>query len=206
MSSRSILFLAALAALLAVPAASAQGAYTLAIEIQGLPDSASSNGTALVVDFSVRASVMGATPCLSSSGSEYTITLDAELVNSTGNHTQVHVNPKQYTMAGPTLLPAAGGPAERTQEAQLTVYPVPYSGDGLNATVLVTASFSSSSSGCPGVPASSGAEDTATIDVGFTPVPALYGADEAGQEMPAPGAVLLMAALAAAAVVLRRRQ
>ena len=206
MSSRSVLFLAAAAALVALPSASAQGAYTLAIEIQDLPSSAESNGTALVVDFVVEASVAGASPCLSASGSEYTVALTAEVVDSTGNHTQARVNPKQYTMAGPTLLPLAGGDAERTQEAQLTIFPGPYSGDMLNATVLVTAAFTSTTSGCPGVPPSTAAEDSAEIEVGFTPVPPVFGAGEAaGQEMPAPGAVLLMLALGAVVLAVRGR-
>ena len=134
MSPRSFLFLAAVAALVAAPAATAQAAHTLTIEIRDLPASAESNGTALVVPFEVHATVAGAGPCLSGGGTSYTITLSAEVTNSTGNRTTAIVNPKQYTMAGPVLLPAAGGSAEKTQEAQLTVYPGPYADDGLNAT------------------------------------------------------------------------
>lgn len=207
MSSRSILLLAAVAALVAVPAATAQAAHTLTIEIQDLPEKAESNGTALVVPFQVHATVAGAGPCLGSSGTQYTITLSAEVTNSTGNSTTAIVNPKQYTIAGPVLLPAAGGSAERTQEAQLTVYPGPYSGDMLNATVTVTASFAGGNPGCTGGQATAAAEDEATMDAGFEPVPtAVYGdGNGGGQAMPAPGAVLLMVALGAVVVILRRR-
>jgi hypothetical protein len=206
MSRRSVLLLAALAVLAAVPAASAQAAHTLTIEIQDLPESAETNGTALVVPFSVHSTVAGAGPCLGASGTEYTITLSAEVVNSTGNHTTANVNPKQYTIAGPVLLPAAGGSAERTTEAQLTVFSGPYTGDMLNATVKVTASFAGGNPGCTGGQATASAEDEAVLRAGFEPVPAGYGNGAAGgQAMPAPGAVLLMAALGAVVLVLRRK-
>jgi hypothetical protein len=206
MSLRSILFLAAVAALAATPAATAQTAHTVAIEIQDLPASAESNGTAMVVDFTVHATVAGAGPCLSSAGTSYTITLDAEVTNSTGNRTMAIVNPKQYTIAGPNLLPAGGGSAEKTQEAQLTVFPGPYADDGLNATVLVTASFAGGNPGCTGGQATAAAEDSAELRAGFTPVPALYGTSPGtGQAMPGPGPALLLAALAAVVLVLRRK-
>ncbi|MEA3137493.1 MAG: hypothetical protein QOC71_1774 [Thermoplasmata archaeon] len=206
MSSRSILLLAALAAVLALPAASAQTAHTVTIEIQDLPASAESNGTALVVPFSVHATVAGAGPCLANGGTTYTIALSAEVTNSTGNHTTAIVNPKQYTMAGPTLLPTAGGSAERTQEAQLTVFPGPYADSGLNATIKVTASFTGGNPDCTGAQATTGSEDTAELKAGFTPVPALYGTTPGnGQAMPGPGAVLVMAALAAVVIALRRK-
>lgn len=206
MSPRSILLLAALAAIVAAPSAMAQGGYTLTIEIQDLPASAESNGTALVVPFSVHASVAGAGPCLSQSGTSYTITLSAEVTNSTGNRTTAIVNPREYTMAGPTLLPVAGGDAERTQEAQLTVFPGPYADDGLNATVLVTASFAGGNPGCTGVGATAASEDSAEIRAGFTPVPALYGpGPRGGQAMPGPGAAVVLFALLAVAFVARRK-
>lgn len=206
MSPRSILFLAAVAALAAAPAATAQTAHTVTIEIQDLPASAESNGTALIVGFTVHATVAGAGPCLSGSGTSYTITLSAEVTNSTGNRTTAVVNPKQYTMAGPTLLPAAGGSAEKTQEAQLTVFPGPYADDGLNATVLVTASFAGGNPGCQGGQAAAASEDTAELRAGFTPVPALYGTSPGnGQAMPGPGAVLVLFALLATAFFARRK-
>ena len=206
MSSRSILLLAALAALAAVPAATAQAAHTLTIEIQDLPEKAESNGTALVVPFSVHATVTGAGPCLSSTGTQYTITLSAEVANSTGNRTTAIVNPRQYTIAGPVLLPAAGGSAEKTQEAQLTVFPGPYADDGLNATVVVTATFEGGNPGCTGGQATAASEDSAEVQAGFTPVPALYGTGSGnGQAMPGPGAALLAVALAAVALVARRK-
>lgn len=208
MSSRSVLFLAAVAALVASPAALAQGApaHTLTIEIQDLPATVESNGTQIAVPFSVRATVGGAAPCLTTtSGTQYTIALDAELVNSTGNSTSVHVNPKQVTIAGPVLLPQ-GGSAERTEEAVLLINPGPYAGDMLNATVKVTASFAGGNPGCTGTGATASTSDEATIDAGFTPVPWVFGAEEAGKEMPAPGSVLLLAALGAVVIAMRRRQ
>lgn len=206
MSSRSVLFLAALILLAIAPLASAQMTHTVTIEIQDLPATAESNGTALVVPFTVRATIAGAGPCLSSSGTSYTISLAAEVLNSTGNSTSANVNPKQYTMAGPVILPTGGGNAERTQEAQLTIYPGPYAADGLNTTVKITASFAGGNPGCTGGQATAAAEDTADIKAGFEPVPALYGRPAAGgNAMPGPGAVLVMAALAAVALISRRK-
>jgi hypothetical protein len=205
MSSRSILLLAAVAAIVAFPSASAQG-YTVSVEIQDLPATAESNGTALVVPFTVHATVAGATPCLSAGGSSYTILLDATVTNSTGNSTSAHVSPKQFTIAGPVLLPAAGGSAERTEEAQLTIYPGPYAADGLNTTIRVTATFEGGNPGCTGGMQTAAAEDTADIAAGFEPVPALYGnSPNNGQAMPGPGAVLVMAALAVVALIARRK-
>lgn len=208
MSSRSILFLAVVAAAVAaVPTVSAQAAHTLTIEIQDMPANATSNGTALVVPFTVHATVAGAGPCLSSSGqTTYTIQLEAEVTNSTGNSTTAHVSPKQYTIAGPVLLPVAGGNAERSMEAQLTVYPGPYADDGLNATVLVTATFAGGNPGCTGGQATAASEDSATLEANFEPVPALYGnSPNGGQAMPGPGAVVVLLALVAVAVVVRRK-
>lgn len=205
MSSRSILFLAALALAL-VPAATAQApAHTLTIEIQDLPESVESNGTQVAVPFSIRATVGGAAPCLVvSSGTQYTIDLEAEVVDSTGNSTRAQVNPRQVTIAGPVLLSAAGQ-AERTEEAVLLVSPGPFSGSGLNATVKVIASFAGGNPGCTGTGATAASSAEATIDAGFQPVPAIFGGDAPGEEMPAPGAVLLMVALGALVVVLRRK-
>lgn len=202
-----LLLLAVLAGLALAPAASAQTAHTVAIEIRNLPATAQSNGTALVVPFSVHATVAGAGPCLSASGTTYTISLAATVVNSTGNRTTVNVSPKQYTIAGPVLLPAGGGSAERTQEAQLTIYPGPYSGTGLNATVEVVASFAGGNPGCTGGQAAAAAEDSERIQAGFDPVPPLYGSAEDDQQvMPGPGVAWLAMALALVAVARRRKR
>jgi hypothetical protein len=206
MSSRSLLFLVALAAVVVAPAASAQTAPTLTIEIQDLPATAASNGTALIVNFTVQANVASAAPCFSQAGSSYTITLAAEVLNSTGNSTMAIVNPKQYTIAGPNLLPGGAGSGQRTTEAQLTVFPGPYAEDRLNATVQVTASFAGGASGCTGSGAIESTEDTAELQASFEPVPAVYGnAEGTGQAMPGPGAVLLMVALGAVAILSRRK-
>lgn len=211
MSDRSVLLrvllLAAAASLVVVPGATAQvPGHTVAIEIQDLPDMAESNGTQVAVPFSIHATVSGASPCLATSGSSYTITLDAEVVSSTGNSTTAYVNPKQVTIAGPVLVPAAGGNAERTEEALLVISPGPYAGDGLNATVKVTATFSGGNGGCPGgSTAASSAE--AEVEAGFVPVPSsLFGGGRPpSQEMPGPGTVLLLAVLGAVVLVLRRK-
>jgi hypothetical protein len=205
MSRRTLLLLAA--ALLAVaPAAHAQATQTLTIQIQDLPASVQGNGSTLAVPFSIHASVSGASPCLASptSGSTYTIDLAASVVNTTGgNISRAQVNPKQVTIAGPVMLPAAGGNAERTEGATLIVYPAPYA-DRLNSTIKVTASFAGGSGGCTG---STTAASTATQDVkvGFAPASGYGATTAASTEAPAPGALLLMGALAAAVVVLRRR-
>jgi hypothetical protein len=199
--------LAALAVALAAPAATAQASQSLTIEIRDLPATAQSNGTLVALPFTVHATVSGAAPCLSQSGqTAYTIALDAKVTNTTGNATRAQVNPKQVTIAGPVLLPAGGGSAERTEGATLLVYPGPYAGAGLNASVTVTASFSGGNGGCTGS-TTAPAQDTADVRATFDPVPALYGNDgSGGNAMPAPGAVLLMAALGAAVLVLRRKQ
>jgi hypothetical protein len=207
MSPRSILFLAAITAIVALPAASAQApAPTLTIAIEDMPASATSNGTALIVNFTVHATVSSAAPCFSQAGSSYTITLDAEVLNSSGNSTSAIVNPKQYTIAGPVLLPAGAGSADKVTDGQLTVFPGPYADAGLNATVKVTASFAGGSSGCTGTSQTAATEDTSELRAHFEPVPALYGTTPgSGQAMPGPGAVLLMVALAAVAVIARRK-
>lgn len=205
MSSRSLLFLAALAALSLLPAAQGQAAHTLTVEIEDLPESVESNGTQVAIPFQVRATVGGAAPCITTTaGSEYTITLDAEVVDSTGNHTTANVNPRQVTIAGPVLLSAAGQ-AERTEEAVLIVSSGPYSGDALNATVRVTATFEGGNSGCAGTSATAAASDEADVATNFEPVPTGFGGSEPGQEMPAPGAALLLAALGAVVLALRRK-
>lgn len=198
--------LAALAVALAAPAATAQASQSLTIEIRDLPATAESNGTLLAVPFTVHATVSGAAPCLSQAGqTAYTIDLAAEVSNTTGNATRAQVNPRQVTISGPVLLPAGGGSAERTEGATLLVYPGPYAGAGLNASVTVTASFSGGNAGCTGT-TTAAAQDSADLRATFEPVPALYGDDNSGgQAMPGPGAVLLMAALGAVVLVLRRK-
>src|SRR5262245_42569864 len=107
MSARSVLFLAALAAIALAPSATAQSRYTMTVAIQDLPETVRSDGAQVAVHFTVHATVAGAAPCVTTtSGSQYTIALDAEVVDSTGSATVAHVNPKQVTIAGPVLLSA----------------------------------------------------------------------------------------------------
>jgi hypothetical protein len=209
MPSRPLLLATALAAVvaaLALPASAQAPQQSLTIEIRDLPAAASSNGTLLAVPFTVHATVAGAAPCLSQGGqTAYTINLDAKVTNTTGNATRAQVNPKQVTIAGPVLLPAGGGNAERTEGATLLVYPGPYAGAGLNASVTVTASFSGGNGGCTGT-TTAPAQDTADLRATFDPVPALYGSDgRGGTAMPAPGAVAVLAVLGLAVVALRRK-
>lgn len=206
MSSRSLL-LVSLALLAAAPIASAQASQTLAIQIQDLPAMAKSNDTALAVPFTIHATVSGASPCLgaATSGSSYTIDLAAAVTNTTGgNITRAQVNPKQITIAGPVLVPAAGGNAERTEGVTLIVYPAPYSGAGLNGTIKVTASFAGGSGGCTGS-TTAAAQDSKDIKVAFLPPQGFGSSTAAGNNAPAPGALLLLAALAATVLVMRRR-
>lgn len=207
MSIPSSLLLLAAAAVVLAPAALAQApAHTLTIEIQDLPESVASNGTQVAVPFTVRATVAGAAPCIvATGGSQYTIELEAEVVNSTGNATQATVSPRQVTIAGPVLLSQAGQ-AERTEEAVLIVSSGPYRGDALNATVRVTASFAGGNPGCVGTGSTAASSDEEQLAADFQPVPPLFGnGAAASQEMPAPGALLLMAVLGAVVVALRRR-
>jgi len=211
MSSRTVPFLAAalLAAAVLVPAASAQApGAALAIQIQDLPASAKSNDTVLAIPFKVHATVTGASPCLgaATSGSQYTIDLSATVTNSTGgNISRAIVNPKQVTIAGPVLLPAAGGNAERTEGATLLVYPAPYSGMGLNATIKVTASFSGSNGGCTGQAASAASQDSKEVKTSFTP-PHGFGTSTGSANAPFPGAGVLLVALGLVAVALRQKK
>lgn len=197
--------LAALTLLLSASAALAQTpAYTVTVEIEDLPARGTSNGTELIVPFQVRASVAGASPCLSQQSS-YTVTLDATVVNSTGNHTTAQVHPRQVTIAGPVLLPAVpGASAERTVPATLVVNAGPYASDALNATVLVTATFEGGSGGCPGASAAA-SSDEATLRADFEPVRGFGNALAPGNEMPGPGLLALLVALVVVGIVLRRR-
>jgi hypothetical protein len=206
MSSRSILLLAALAAVALAPAALAQApGSTLTVQIQSLPATAMSNGTLLAIPFEVHATVSGASPCLGAAqGTQYTIALEAKVTNSTGNSTRAQVNPKQITIAGPVLLPAAGGSAERTETVTLLINPGPYPGAGLNTTVHVTASFAGGNPGCTGQAAAPAAQDSKDVRASFVP-PSGFGVPADSQTMPFPGAGLLLVALAAAAIVLRRK-
>lgn len=209
MSSRSLLLVAvALLSAAAVPAATAQApGATLTVQIQDLPAMAMSNDTVLAVPFKVHATVNGASPCLgaASSGSQYTIDLSAAVVNATGgNISRAIVNPKQVTIAGPVLLPAAGGSAERTEGATLLVYPSPYSGAGLNATIKVTASFAGSNGGCTGQAASPAAQDSKELKASFAP-PQGFGTTTGSANAPFPGAGVLLMALGLVAVALRRK-
>lgn len=205
----SKLLLSALAlALIVVPLAQGQqqAAHTVSIDIQGLPASGLSNGTSLVVPFQVHATVGGAPPCFSASGSSsYTIELAATVTNSTGNSTTVNVNPRQITIAGPVLLPAVPtSSAERTEDATLVVNAGPYSGDALNATVHITATFSGSSGGCQGVPAAASSSDEADFRANFEPVRGFGSTETSGNEMPGPALAIVLLALVAVAMVARR--
>lgn len=201
------LLVALLALLVLSPAGQAQApAHAVTVEIQDMPANVTSNGTQVTIPFAVVASVSGASPCLAtgSSGATYTIELEAEVVNSTGNSTSAHVNPRQVTVAGPVLLSPGGGSAERREEAVLIVNPGPYAGNGLDATVRVTASFAGSNGGCPGTDAADPSSDEATVEAAFVPVQG-FGEPSPETEMPGPAAPLLLLALVAAVVLARRR-
>lgn len=203
-----LLLSALMLAFLLVPAAQGQqqAAYTVDVEITDLPASATTNGTVLTIPFNVTANVSGAAPCLgaASSGTTFTITLSAELVNSTGSSTFVNVNPKQHTIAGPVLLPASASSGARKSPATLLVDAGPYSGDSLNATVKVTASFAGSNGGCTGVPSASPDSDEATFQGNFEPTVGYGAPADTGQKMPGVGLGLTLVALAALALVARR--
>lgn len=207
-----LLFSALALALLLVPATQAQqqAAYTVTVEIQDLPAAVTSNGTQMSIPFTVHSTVSGSSPCLAAanSGASFTITLSATITNITGdgNSSTAHVNPVQHTIAGPVLLPAAGGSAERTAEGTLVINAGPYSGDFLNVTVEVKASFAGSNGGCTGVPAAAPAEDTATVVGHFEPVPDEYGdAIDNGQKLPAVGLGLTLVGLALLVGIVRRK-
>jgi hypothetical protein len=203
-------------AFLVVPAVHAQqqAAYTVTVEIQDLPATMSSNGTQMTIPFKVKATVSGASPCLAAvnSGSTFTIALSAEITNVTnspggaGDSSTAHVNPVQHTIASPVLIPATGGGAERTADATLVIGSGPYTGEFLNVTVEVTATFAGSNGGCTGVPAAAPSSDSASIVGHFEPVPDEYGGvTDNGQKMPGVGLGLTLVALAALAFVARRK-
>src|SRR5688572_11275327 len=159
-----LLLSALVLAVLVVPAAVAQQNHTVTVEIQDLPASGMTNGTSLVVPFKVHAEISGAPPCLTADGeATYTFELAAEVTDTTGNDnnaTTANVNPRQVTIAAALLLPSTNGArAERTEDATLVVNAAPYSGDMLNATVRVTATFVSSNGGCQGLDPAPAASD-----------------------------------------------
>lgn len=203
------LFLAVLGlAVLLLPVAHAQApAHTVAVTIGELPATVLSNGTQAIVPFQVVASVSGASPCLATgaSGASYTIKLDAVLENSTGNNTFVYVNPKQVTIQGPVLLPAPGGNAQRTVEGTLVVNAGPYTGDFLNATVKVLATFEGSNGGCTGVSPAPASSAEATIRADFEPVRGFGDSTASGNEMPGPAFALTLLGLVVLAAVARRQ-
>lgn len=195
-------------AVLLLPVAQAQApAHTVSVAIGELPASVFSNGTQAVVPFEVVATVSGAAPCLASGagGASYTIKLDAVLENSTGNNTFVYVNPKQVTIAGPVLLPAPGGSAQRTIEATLVVNAGPYVGDSLNATVKILATFEGSNGGCSGVSPAPASSDEASIRADFEPVRGFGNSGTGGNEMPGPAFALTLLGLVALAAFVRRQ-
>lgn len=195
-------------AVLALPLAHAQApGHTVSVAIGDLPASVLSNGTQAIVPFQVTATVSGAAPCLATGagGASYTIKLDAVLENSTGNNTFVYVNPKQVTIAGPVLLPAPGGSAQRTIEGTLVVNAGPYTGDFLNATVKILATFEGSNGGCTGVSPAPASSDEASIRTDFEPVRGFGDSARSGNEMPGPGAALTLLGLVALAAFTRRQ-
>ncbi len=207
-----LLLSALLVAVLVVPAIQAQvpGAapgYTLDVQITDLPASIASNGTQVSVPFNVTATISGASSCLgaANSGSFYTIELSAELVNSTGSSTFVNVNPRQHTIAGPVAVPSAGGGSTRKSPATLLVDAGPYSGDSLNATVKVTATFEGSNGGCTGTAPAPADSDEATLRAGFTPAIGYGEPADSGQKMPGAGLGLSLVALAAVVLLARRK-
>jgi hypothetical protein len=168
------------------------------------------NGTSLVVPFKVHAEVAGAPPCVTQSGeATYTFELTAEVTNTTGNDnngTTAHVNPRQVTIAAPILLPSVSGArAERTEDATLVVNAAPYTGNLLNATVRIMATFVASNGGCTGLDPAPASSDEADFQASFEPVPQGFGDGEArGNELPGPAFAITMLALVALAMVARR--
>lgn len=204
-----LLLSAILLAAVLVPAVQAQeqAAYTVDVEIEDLPASRVSNTTQIVVPFNVTAAISGAAPCLGAlnSDSTFTITLAAAVTNTTGgNSSFAYVNPRQVTVAGPRFVPAAGGDIQREDEATLVVNAGPYSGDALNVTVLVTATFSGSNGGCTGVPNAAPDSAEATFRANFQPVRGFGGSASSGAEMPGPAFAFLLLALVGAVAVGRR--
>jgi hypothetical protein len=200
---QKFLLAALVAAALFAPSALAQN-QTVTVEIQDLPASGLSNETALIVPFKVHATVGGG-PCVTgNTASSYTISLAATVTDSTGNSTTANVNPRQVTIAGPVLLPAApGASAERTEDAVLVVNAGPYSGDSLNATVHITATFAGSSGGCTGTTAPA-ASDQADFQANFEPAVGFGEPADNGQKLPGVGLGLTLIALAGLVLLVRR--
>ena len=208
--SKLLLSAIALVVLLAPTGVAQTPTHTVTVEIQDLAASGMTNGTSLVVPFKVHAEVAGAPPCLNQDGeATYTIELDAEVTDTTGNDnnaTAAHVNPRQVTIAAPVLLPAVGGGAraERTEDATLVINAAPFTGDLLNATVHITATFVSSNGGCTGVGAAPAASDEADFQATFEPVQGFGNTETRGTELPGPAVAVTMLALVALAMIVRR--
>lgn len=198
------LALLALGALLILPATEAQvlPAHTLSVSIDGLPATASTNGTLLALPFTVQASITGNSPCVATSATSYTFNVAAEVLNSTGNATKVQVAPATFTVSGPNTAP---GSVSRTSAATLLLDPGTYADEWLNATVLVTVSSPGGNPGCTGSAATAAAEAMHQFTASFFP-PQGYGSNgPVGQEMPGLPAPMLLLGLAAAVAMLRRK-
>lgn len=204
---QKILLVALVLGVAFIPFVQAQApAHTVSVSISDLPATIQSNGTQVAVPFTVTAAVSGASPCLATgaAGATYTVKLDAMLIDSTGNSTFVYVNPKQVTIAGPVLLPAPGGSAARKIDGTLVVSAGPYTGDFLNATVKVLATFEGSSGNCAGTNAAAPSSAEGILRADFQPVRGFGSDTTRGNEMPGPALAFLLIALVA--LVAARRQ
>ena len=207
--SKSIPVLLALVALLAAPAVTAQAlpAATLTLSLSGLPSNVTSNGTLLALPFEVQAKVMSTGACASAptgASPAYTVSLAAVVKNGTSKNTTVSVTPASFTVQGPNLLQT--GSVTRVVSGTLLVDPGEYSTDSLAALVTLTASSPGGNPGCQGAMATPAATTSSDVATTFYPVTG-YGTSSpsGGAELPFPGAPILLIALAAVVVALRRK-
>ncbi|MEK6975510.1 MAG: hypothetical protein AABY18_04115 [Candidatus Thermoplasmatota archaeon] len=202
-----LLLSALVLAVVFAPSAVAQ-AQTVTIEILDLAPSGLTNGTSLIEEFKVHATISNAPACISQAqGSSYTFDLTAIVSNSTGNSTTAQVNPRQITIAGPVLLPPiVDASAERTEDVTLVVNAGPYSGDALNTTVKVVASFAGGNGGCTGATAAAADSAEAEFQANFLPVRGFGTTETSGNELPGPAFTFTLLALVGIAAIVRRNR
>lgn len=190
--------LAALLALLALPAATAQLEGTSTVTLSGLPaNGLSTNETLAVVPFTVALQVSNLV-CLGT-GAEVTVEVTAETTapNGTGNFS---------TTVEPALLRFSVPSGQSTsyssgQGATLAVRPTDVVSETTNVTTTVSAAITQIT-GCSLVTDGDG-EASRPVAISFERVRG--SASDAGEELPGPALPLVLLALVALAVIVRRK-
>ncbi len=198
----------AVAALVAIPAAASQPTVDVSLTLEALPATATTNDTAMLVPFDVSLRVAQGS-CLGQSAT-YTVELTAAIDGATsGNGSSSNSsNPSVTAVAIPAELPFSFGPTEtvvgttRTYHAAIQARRDAAAVGTVNATAIVHARIVSLT-GCGPTAFAEGFDTEASVDLSFQET--AVAQDDGIQAMPSLGGGLLALALAALAVVVRRR-